>query len=411
MSLSLSRGTPLADPLQDGVAQQYERWIYPRPIEDIEAASRESHEQADPAVSHRLYWPDREYPEGLEILVAGCGANQAAAIAFGNPQAHVIGIDVSEASLAHEQRLKEKHRLDNLVLARLPIEAAGTLGRDFDLIISTGVLHHLAEPLTGLRALAPLLRRDGAAVLMLYGKHARQGVETAQALFRLLGLDQSPRSIALVRDILERMPAHHPVKAALGSRDTQFDAGMVDLFLHERERSYTVRDCLDFVAAAGLAFQGWLESGRYDPRARLPADSPAAQAIGNLSPSDLWSAAELFSADIARHFFIACRPDRARASYTIDFAGERCFAYVPHLRRSLRLGENPGHPATPLSIERLGNVFHLGPEMAAACRLIDGRATIGQIAAQVFPAPDQARAFGRAFFGSLWRFGLVTLRI
>lgn len=399
------------DPLQDGVARQYERWIYPNPIEDLEAASRESYEQADPAVNHRLYWPDREYPDGLEILVAGCGANQAAAIAFGNPKARVTGIDISDASLAHEQRLKEKHRLDNLDLARLPIETAGTLGRDFDLIISTGVLHHLADPLAGLRALVPLLRRDGVAVLMLYGKYARQGVEAAQALFRLLGLDQSPRSIALVREILERMPAHHPVKASLGSRDTQFDAGMVDLFLHERERSYTVRDCLDFAAAAGLVFQGWLESGRYDPRARLPADSPAAQAIGGLSGSELWSAAELFSADIGRHFFIACRPDRVRASYTIDFTGARCLAYVPHLRRSLRLGENPDHPATPLSIERLGNVFHLGPEMAAACRLIDGRTTIGQIAARVFPAPDQAREFGRAFFESLWRFGLIALRI
>lgn len=400
-----------SDPLRDGVARQYERWVYPQPIDDLEAASRDSYEQADPAVNHLLYWPDRDYPEGLDILVAGCGANQAAAIAFANPAARVTGIDVSDASLAHERRLKDRHGLANLDLARLPIESAGSLGRDFDLIISTGVLHHLADPLAGLQALAPLLRRDGVAVLMLYGRHARHGVEVAQQLFRLLGLDQSPESLALVREILERMPAHHPVKASLVSRDTQFDAGMVDLFLHERERSYTVRDCLDFVAAGGLVFQGWLEPGRYDPRARLPGDSPAAAALGGLKGPELWSAAELFSADIGRHFFIACRPDRPRAGYTVDFTGEGFTEYVPHRRRSLKTAENPAHPVTPLSLERLGLVFHLGPEMAAAFRLIDGRASIGEIAARIFSDPGQAREFGRAFFDSLLRFGLIAVRI
>jgi hypothetical protein len=231
-------------------------------------------------------------------------------------------------------------------------------------------------------------------------------------LFRLLGLDQSPEAIVLARDVLDRTPAQHPVKPVLASRDTQYDAGMVDLFLHQRERSYTVRECLDFAAAGGLTFQAWLESGRYDPRSRLPPDSPAAQALGALPVPDLWAAAEMFSADIARHFFIACRPDRPRESYTIDFQADRRFLrYVPHRRRSLRVGENPGHPETPLSLERSGNVFHLGPEMAAAFRQIDGTATIGAIAGQVFADAGRAQEFARGFFEALWRFGLIALRI
>src|SRR5271168_4673669 len=71
-------------------------------------------------------------------------------------------------SLDHQQYLKDKHGLWNLELHLLPIEELPTLGLDFDLIVSTGVLHHLADPLAGMETLAGCLRRDGAIGLTLY---------------------------------------------------------------------------------------------------------------------------------------------------------------------------------------------------------------------------------------------------
>ena len=40
----------------------------------------------------------------------------------------------------------------------------------------------------------------------------------------------------------------------------QSDAELVDTFLHGRERSYTVDDCIDLVTNAGLVFQGWFNN-------------------------------------------------------------------------------------------------------------------------------------------------------
>jgi hypothetical protein len=40
------------------------------------------------------------------------------------------------------------------------------------------------------------------------------------------------------------------------SYDLRDDAALVDTFLHHRARSYTVDECLDFVASAGLVVQG-----------------------------------------------------------------------------------------------------------------------------------------------------------
>jgi SAM-dependent methyltransferase len=111
----------------------------------------------------------------LDILIAGCGTNQAAVFAFANPLANVVAIDVNPSSLAHQQELKDKYSLSNLTLHLLPIETVSTLKLSFDLIVSTGVLHHLADPLLGMKALADCLRPDGALAVMLYAKYGRIG--------------------------------------------------------------------------------------------------------------------------------------------------------------------------------------------------------------------------------------------
>ena len=57
-----------------------------------------------------------------------------------------MAVDISQPSLDHQRYLKTKHGLHNLRLQLLPIEELSTLGRQFDLVVSTGVLHHMADP-------------------------------------------------------------------------------------------------------------------------------------------------------------------------------------------------------------------------------------------------------------------------
>ena len=201
------------DPRVDGVSRQYDRWEYPSPVADLEAWAAKGHRDwFDPFWSHRIYWPNSEYRPDLDILIAGCGTSQAAACAFMNRGAHVVAVDVSRSALNHEQYLKDKHGLDNLELHLLPIEEVAALGRDFDLIVSSGVLHHMADPLTGLKALGDRLRRDGALAVMLYAKYGRIGVESLESVFRDLGLSQDEASVQLVKDAIGLLPADHPAR-------------------------------------------------------------------------------------------------------------------------------------------------------------------------------------------------------
>ncbi len=160
---------------KDIVQEQYENWVYPSPVDDLSTSP--IREQLDPScwATHFAYWPRCADWHRKEILIAGCGANQAASIAFHNRQCRVTGVDVSASSLAHEAYLKDKHGLDNLELIQMPLEELATLGRRFDLILCVGVLHHLKSPETGLRALRECLKTDGSMGLMVYGKYARTG--------------------------------------------------------------------------------------------------------------------------------------------------------------------------------------------------------------------------------------------
>ena len=68
----------------------------------------------------------------------------------------------------------------------------------------------------------------------------------------------------MVKEAVATLPADHPVGTDLTrARDLMSDGALVDTFLHARQRSYTVAECLDLVSAAGLAFQGWLQQTPY----------------------------------------------------------------------------------------------------------------------------------------------------
>ena len=172
------------------VARQYKAWVYPQPTPDISEFVKQYYDLFDQSLFRRKLWPRKIEPENLSILIAGCGANQAAHYAFTNPNPQVLGIDVSDSSLGHEAHLKQKHRLDNLELLQMSLGEIGSLGRTFDLIVCTGVLHHLTDPDAGLRCLRDVLKPHGVISIMLYGSFPRVGVYMLQEVFRLLGLKQ-----------------------------------------------------------------------------------------------------------------------------------------------------------------------------------------------------------------------------
>jgi SAM-dependent methyltransferase len=395
----------------DVVSRQYEQWRYPPPIEDLAAWSATSWDWFDPVHAHRIFWPDRDYRPDLDILIAGCGTNQAAVFAFSNPDANVVGVDVSQPSLDHQQYLKDRHGLANLQLHLLPIEELPTLRREFDLVVSTGVLHHMADPPAGLKALAGCLRPDGVMALMLYAKYGRIGLELLASVFRDLGLRQDDSSVQLVKDALSTLTADHPIHSYLKiAHDLRDDAGLVDAFLHQRARTYTVDECLDFVASAGLAFQGWYHKTPYYPNDLFAPPSGFQPAVNALPEKKIWSVMERMQTLNGCHFFMACHPERPKDSYRIDFSTPATLDYVPAFR--YRCGLSGTEIVWP------GSRAGLNPAQLPFVQHIDGRRSIREIVqcvVQQHAVPDARVAeldkFARTLFQALWRVDLVAMAL
>jgi len=396
----------------DAVQSQYEQWVYPQPIPDLsDPQIRSTRDAGDPDVLGHAYWPDRPIREDLSILIAGCGPNSAARYAFNHPKATVVGVDISESSLAHARHLKEKHQLKNLALHQCRVEEVDKLGLTFDLIDSTGVLHHLPEPKHGIRALANVLRPDGVIFLLLYATYGRAGVYMLQRLFRLLHVGQSPADVAFAKQVLGALKSDHWGRGYIDhALDLHFDAGIVDTFLHPQDRAYAVADCIDLLDSADLVLQDWKYRYFYNPEWQIPRDHPLFERIRDLPERDRWQAMELFHGRISTHTFFACHRERDPASYRIDFERKDLMEMRP-IRRFGVVGRV--EPDGSFSLERTPfPKISLRDAYAAAFQLVDGRRTIGECfgaAGLRAESEEIAVTFCRDMFRDLWRLGYIDL--
>jgi len=219
------------------------------------------------------------------------------------------------------------------------------------------------------------------AAIMLYARYGRIGVEIMQAIFREIGLTQDEASLFTVKEAIALLPADHPVRSYLSfAPDLRFDAGLVDTFLHGRDRSYTVDDCLDLVASAGLVFQGWFLKSAYEPP--TPPGGGFLEAVAALPDRQRWGVMERINTRNACHFFTACRADRPRATYAIDLASPAVLDAVPHFRHRCGLdGTSVFRPDWRLALE---------PVQAAVIRFVDGRRTLREVVAEAARDPAAA---------------------
>jgi len=174
--------TAVDDQTSLDVMAQYEENPYPRwtinPLSAYAAALKGGADATGPRA-------------GETILIAGCGTGEHAFdIAQKWPQARILAIDLSRASLAYARRKTREEGLRNIEYAQADILKLGAIGRTFDRIEAVGVLHHLADPEAGWRVLLSLLAPDGVMRVGLYSELARRPIVEARTLIAARGYRQ-----------------------------------------------------------------------------------------------------------------------------------------------------------------------------------------------------------------------------
>ena len=399
----------LAAPQYQGdlVERQYKDWVYPQPISDISEFVKQYYDLSDPSLFRRKLWPRKIEPENLSILIAGCGANQAAHYAFTNRNSQVLGIDVSDTSLGHEAHLKQKHRLDNLELLQLSLGEIGSLGRTFDLIVCTGVLHHLVEPDAGLRSLRDVLKPHGVTSIMLYGYFPRVGVYMLQEVFRLLGLKHDVADIGIVKRAIDMLPQWHHLNVYRQiAPDLGYASGLVDTFLHSADRAFTVSEILKLARDNDLTLQSWLDNLKYSLSATIgDPQNPVRKLAETLPVANQWEIVELMGQSVARHNFLLCHPEKDKRDYMLEFSGDEWLDYIPSRRHPLAVQStfDAARASRRLVIHRLSHSVPLETIEAELFEQVDGNRTIRDILQTTHVAQNNEDLLlaARRFFGCM----------
>jgi hypothetical protein len=211
----------------------------------------------------------------------------------------------------------------------------------------------------------------------------------------------------MVKHTLATLPPDHPLQSYLAiAPDLRFDAGLVDTFLHGRERSYTVDGCLELVASAGLVFIDWFLKAPYYPP--LASGNLLHSAVAALPLERQWSMMERINTRNACHFFTACRPERSEANYRIDFTLPKFLDYKPSLRHRCKI--------THTGISQSSWSMPLDRTQLSLLQWMDGARTIGEILSEASSeralakmGQDSREQYVRLLFQSLWQLDFLAL--
>ena len=388
----------------DPICEFYTRHPYPPPVENLDRARDMWQDENIHRAEFHLLWPHKEYRADLNVLVAGCGTWQAAKHAICHPAARVVAIDVSTTSLEHTEKLKQKYDLTNLETRQVSIENVGDLDEQFDLIICTGVLHHLADPDTGLRALRSVLSPEGAIYLMVYAPYGRAGIYMLQEYCRRLGIEPSQQEINDLIAVLRMLPQHHPLLATQGgSREFVNGDALADALLNPRDRSYSVPQLLDFLERNDLRFGRWYWQAAYLPQCGSISSTPHASRLAALPERDQYIEMELWRGLMSNHSVVAYPKESNSDEMRVRFDDERYLRYVP-IRVPWTMCVQDRIPPGAAGV--LVNQTHVFSDLFVVLDereklmydAIDGRRSISEIIEK--PAPG--------FFEKLWRYDQIV---
>jgi tetratricopeptide (TPR) repeat protein/SAM-dependent methyltransferase len=167
----------ITDTVSSKVREQYEASPYPRWFNLGLNLNPVSISKIIDNVNLRLFDTTVNGVETPYILIAGCGTGQhsiGSAARFKNSK--MLAVDLSLSSLAYAKRKTEELGFQNIDYMQADILDLGKLGRQFDIVESSGVLHHMHEPIAGWRVLKDCLRSGGLMKIGLYSDLARQHI-------------------------------------------------------------------------------------------------------------------------------------------------------------------------------------------------------------------------------------------
>lgn len=200
-------------------------------------------------------WSHRRVPNNAKIWIAGCGVNQALITALKFPNATVLGSDISKTSVRLCTESAKSIGVSNLTIKNESINDTD-YKEEFDYVISTGVIHHNADPKYALNKLRNALKPDGVMELMVYNRYHRTLSSAFQKAIRILNANRKEMDFeadfVTARTLINNLPDDNLFAAYLCPKWDQEDSSIADTLINPIEHSYTVESLADLASDCDL---------------------------------------------------------------------------------------------------------------------------------------------------------------
>jgi SAM-dependent methyltransferase len=169
---------------------------------------------------------DTRYPRGSLVLECGCGTGaQTVILAARNPEARIVSVDLSAASLEQARARVEAGGYRNVELYRASVFDLPFGEETFDHVFLCFLLEHVVEAAACLKAIKGVLRHGGT-ITAIEGDHGSwycypQTPEASRAVQCLVDLQARMGGDSLIGRRL------YPLLAGAGFRDVQVSPRMV----------------------------------------------------------------------------------------------------------------------------------------------------------------------------------------
>jgi SAM-dependent methyltransferase len=181
---------------------------------------------------------DRAIPGDARIVEVGCGTGQMS-LFLATAQRQVVGADLTRASLELGAAAAKRFGVDQVRFVETDLRRAGLREGAFDVVYSSGVLHHTPDPRASFAALAKLARPGGIIVLGLYNAWSRIPHRLRRMIGRLTGFRWIPL------DPILRDRAGEPARR---------EAWLRDQYMHPEEHRHTTREVQRWFEGSGIEY-------------------------------------------------------------------------------------------------------------------------------------------------------------
>ena len=193
----------ISNKVSSKVREQYEESPYPRWVNlglNLEPAPIS---KVVEELQLKLHYEKINEVKKPDILIAGCGTGQhSITTAARFKSSKVLAIDLSLSSLAYAKRKTEELAIKNIEYMQADILDLGKLNKQFDIIESAGVLHHMDNPMEGWKVLTDCLKPGGLMRIGLYSELGRQHIVKIREEISQTGIGSSDTEMRSFRDMI-----------------------------------------------------------------------------------------------------------------------------------------------------------------------------------------------------------------